>query len=93
MIVVQTKISASTLRKLDALAKADGKSRAGYLRHLIIHHIKAVTEQDAEDLAIVKARLAKIDSGETIPLSLEEAFRRRRRARGVRRASPGQRRP
>jgi len=40
MHLVQTVLDPTTLRKLDALARAAGHKRAGYLRHLVEMHIQ-----------------------------------------------------
>jgi len=41
--LVQTTVDPVVLRKLDALAKATGHKRAGYVRHLIELHVKALS--------------------------------------------------
>ena len=40
--LAQTTITTTTMRKLDALARADGTTRAGYLRRLIDMHVRAI---------------------------------------------------
>jgi hypothetical protein len=40
MHLVQTVLDLPVLRKLDALAKAAGHKRAGYLRHIVEMHVK-----------------------------------------------------
>jgi predicted DNA-binding protein len=77
-IRVHTDLPPATLRKLDALAAEAGSSREVYLRRLVSRHIRAMAEQDAEDLAIVEARLADIDSGKVKLLTLDEARKRLR---------------
>ena len=42
MRLIQTKVSEETLRALDALARAVGHKRAGYLRHLVEVHVRAI---------------------------------------------------
>lgn len=42
MKLVQTQVNATTLRKLDALARARGVKRAAYLRQLIVTHVRAL---------------------------------------------------
>ena len=49
--LVQTILSPIVLRKLDALAKATGHTRAGYLRHLIGLHVSALPPKLAKALA------------------------------------------
>jgi hypothetical protein len=41
--LIQTTISLETLRKLDALARAQGHRRASYLRHLVELHVRAIS--------------------------------------------------
>jgi hypothetical protein len=41
--LAQTTLSATALKKLDALARAVGSTRAAYLRHLIQSHVKAMS--------------------------------------------------
>lgn len=41
--LLQANVDASVARKLDALARARGQSRASYLRHLVEMHVRAVT--------------------------------------------------
>lgn len=41
--LVQTHLDSSTARKLKALAVARGQTNAGYLRHLIELHVRAIT--------------------------------------------------
>jgi hypothetical protein len=52
---------AQELREFDALVREAGSSHEVYLRRLVSRHIKAMAEQDADDLAVVEARLADID--------------------------------
>ena len=49
MHLVQTVLDLPVLRKLDALAKAAGHKRAGYLRHIVEMH---VVENDMRRLSI-----------------------------------------
>lgn len=49
--LVQTTIDLPTLRKLDALARAHGHKRAGYLRHLVKMHVRSLTPRLARVLA------------------------------------------
>jgi RNase P protein component len=85
-IRVHTDLSSAVLRELDALAAEAGSTREAYLRHLISRHIRAMAEQDAEDIAIVEARLADIDSGKVKLLTLDEA--RKQVDQAVRRSRP-----
>lgn len=50
--LIQTVVSEPVLRKLDALAKATGHKRAGYLRHLVELHVEALTPQMAKTFAM-----------------------------------------
>ena len=52
--LVQTVVDEPVLRKLDALAKATGHKRAGYLRHLIEMHVEALTPQMAKTFAMTQ---------------------------------------
>jgi hypothetical protein len=67
--LIETTVSPSTLRRLDALARTMGHSRSGYLRHLIEVHVRALrpkllasllkTKQDViEDREDVLAEIA-----------------------------------
>lgn len=49
--LIQTTVSPPTLRKLDALALAHGHKRAGYLRHLVELHVRALPPRLARTLA------------------------------------------
>lgn len=40
--LIQTTVSAETRRRLDALAHVMGHRRAGYLRHLVDMHVRAL---------------------------------------------------
>lgn len=40
--LVQTTVEKKILRALDSLARSSGHKRAGYLRHLIELHVKAI---------------------------------------------------
>jgi hypothetical protein len=46
--LIQTTVDDSVLRKLDALARACGHRRAGYLRHLVEKHVQALTPKLAK---------------------------------------------
>jgi hypothetical protein len=46
--LIQTTVDASVLRKLDALARAQGHRRASYLRHLVELHVLALTPKLAK---------------------------------------------
>ena len=50
--LVQTVVSPIILRKLDALARATGHTRAGYLRHLIGLHVNALPPKLAKALQL-----------------------------------------
>ena len=54
--LVQTVVDEPVLRKLDALAKATGHKRAGYLRHLIEMHVEALTPQMARTFAMSRSQ-------------------------------------
>jgi len=41
-LLLQTHVSATVFRKFDALARAAGNTHAGYLRHLIELHTRAL---------------------------------------------------
>lgn len=65
--LIQTTVSLPTLRKLDALARACGHKRAGYLRHLVELHVRAlppklatsVMRPSLTDEEILKAKLGR----------------------------------
>lgn len=40
--LIQTTVSKKTLKALDALARSMGHKRAGYLRHLVEMHVRAI---------------------------------------------------
>jgi hypothetical protein len=71
--LIQTTVASSVLRKLDALARAQGHRRASYLRHLVEMHVQALTP-----------KLAKI-TGSTSPLdNLSTLLGNTGKPRGVR---------
>ena len=45
MHLVQTVLDLPVLRKLDALARAAGHKRAGYLRHIVELHVVAKSQE------------------------------------------------
>jgi hypothetical protein len=60
--LVQTTVSPPTLRKLDALARAHGHKRAGYLRHLVELHVRALSPRLARVLAAGPSPLDAVES-------------------------------
>ncbi len=42
-VLIQTTVPSSERRKLDILVRAAGRTRADYLRRLIVAHVKAVS--------------------------------------------------
>ena len=49
--LIQTVVKPTTLRQLDALAKATGHTRASYIRHLVEMHVRAINPKLAKALA------------------------------------------
>ncbi len=49
--LMQTHVPSGIARKLDALARAAGNTRAGYLRHLIEMHVRAIKPRLLRSLA------------------------------------------
>ena len=60
-----------TERRLDALAKATGRSKAFYIREAILEHL-----DDLEDAYLAEKVLDRIRSGEERTVSLEEIEQR-----------------
>jgi predicted DNA-binding protein len=54
-MLIQTVVKPAVLRKLDALARATGHTRASYLRHLVELHVRAINPKLAKALARGKA--------------------------------------
>jgi len=61
-----------TEKRLAALAKKTGRTKAYYAREAIVEHIG-----DMKDLYLIAERLADIDGGRTRLIPLEEAMRDR----------------
>lgn len=59
--------------RLEALARATGRTTTFYVREAILEHL-----DDLEDLYLAKQRLIDIRSGKTqaVPLALEEVMKR-----------------
>jgi RHH-type rel operon transcriptional repressor/antitoxin RelB len=57
--------------RLEALAKATGRSKTFYAREAILEHL-----DDLEDVYLAEQRLIDIRSGKTQPIPLEEVMKR-----------------
>ena len=66
--LVQTQVSRNVLRQLDALARADEKSRSRYLASLIAMHVKAVSPKLLKSLN--KTRPDPLQTSPRTPFSL-----------------------
>lgn len=66
------RLPAKLEKRLANLAKKTGRTKTFYAREAIKEHLG-----DLEDLYIVKQRLADIDEGRVVLVSLEDAMRQR----------------
>jgi len=57
--------------RLEALAKATGRSKTFYARQAILEHL-----DDLEDVYLAEQRLIDIRSGKTQPIPLEDVMKR-----------------
>ena len=57
--------------RLEALAKATGRTKSFYAREAILEHLS-----DLEDLYLAEQRLIDIQSGKTMTLPLEDVMKR-----------------
>jgi RHH-type rel operon transcriptional repressor/antitoxin RelB len=58
-------------QRLDALAKATGRSKSYYAREAILEHL-----DDLEDIYLVGERLADVKAGRSSTVGLDEMIRR-----------------
>lgn len=65
------RLPAEVESRLDALAKATGRTKSFYAREAILEHI-----DDLEDLYLAEQRLIDARSGKDKSISLEDAMRR-----------------
>jgi len=65
------RLPAEIEERLEALAKATGRTKTFYAREAILEHLS-----DLEDVYLAEQRLADIQSGKTETLPLEEVMRR-----------------
>ena len=65
------RLPAEIEERLDALAKATGRTKTFYAREAILEHLS-----DLEDMYLAEQRLVDIQSGKTKTLPLEEVMRR-----------------
>lgn len=68
---VSIRLDADIENRLDALAKATGRSKAFYIREAIQEHL-----EDMEDAYIAQAELEAVRAGRSTTTSLEELVRR-----------------
>lgn len=67
------RLPAEIEERLDALAKATGRTKTFYAREAILEHLR-----DLEDLYLAEQRLIDIQSGKTRTLPLDEVITKRR---------------
>ena len=65
------RLPAEVERRLDALAKATGRTKTFYAREAILEHL-----DDLEDLYLAEQRLIDIRAGKTQTVPLEEVMKR-----------------
>jgi RHH-type transcriptional regulator, rel operon repressor / antitoxin RelB len=65
------RLPADVERRLDALAKATGRTKTFYAREAILEHL-----DDLEDLYLAEKRLEDIRAGKTQPVPLEDVMKR-----------------
>jgi RHH-type rel operon transcriptional repressor/antitoxin RelB len=65
------RLPADVERRLDALAKATGRTKTFYARQAILEHL-----DDLEDLYLAEKRLEDIRAGRTQPVPLEDVMKR-----------------
>ena len=65
------RLPADVERRLDALAKATGRTKTFYAREAILEH-----SDDLEDLYLAEKRLKDIRAGRTQPVPLEDVMKR-----------------
>jgi RHH-type rel operon transcriptional repressor/antitoxin RelB len=65
------RLPADVERRLDALAKATGRTKTFYAREAILEHL-----DDLEDLYLAEKRLEDIRAGRTQPVPLEDVMKR-----------------
>lgn len=65
------RLPADVERRLDALAKATGRTKTFYAREAILEHL-----DDLEDLYLAEQRLEDIRAGRTQPVPLEDVMKR-----------------
>lgn len=58
-------------KRLDALAKATGRSKSFYAREAILEHL-----DDLEDIYLAEQRLADIRAGRTETIALEDVIKK-----------------
>ncbi|MFV3130392.1 DUF6290 family protein [Niveispirillum sp. KHB5.9] len=68
---VSIRLDADIESRLDALAKATGRSKAFYIREAIEKHM-----EDMEDAYLAQAELEAVRAGRSTTTSLEELMRR-----------------
>jgi RHH-type transcriptional regulator, rel operon repressor / antitoxin RelB len=68
--MLATRLPADIEGRLEALAKAPGRTKSFYAREAILEHLS-----DLEDLYLAEQRLIDIQSGKTRTLPLEDVMR------------------
>jgi RHH-type transcriptional regulator, rel operon repressor / antitoxin RelB len=69
--LVKGRLPVDIERRLDALAKATGRTKTFYVREAILEHLA-----DLEDVYIAVQRLMDVRSGKTKSVPLEEVMKR-----------------
>lgn len=69
--MIAIRLPAEIEARLDALAKATGRSKSFYAREAILEHL-----DDLEDLYLAEQRLIDIRAGRTQTVPLEEVIKR-----------------
>jgi len=81
MYLVQTTVKASVLKKINAVAKTTGRTRSGYLRHILDQHMEPIMTDMYEDLrdfedATQESPAEKIAKAHTAIANAQETLRK-----------------
>ncbi len=69
--MIAVRLPAEIESRLEALAKATGRSKSFYVREAILEHL-----DDLEDLYLAEQRLIDIRAGRSQPIPLEDVVKR-----------------